>query len=90
MFQNLIQQLKEAKRKFSTADAKRMGDELGVNWKRVDLEQFRIGIEIEAEEHDAGDRLDVVGPKVDIGKIALAHLKETPDYYTKLKRVGLE
>lgn len=86
MFQTLIQQLKEAKRKFSTADAKRMGDALGVNWKRVDLEQFRMGLEVEAE-HDDGSAIDVVGPKTDLGKIALAHLKELPDYYTRLKRM---
>lgn len=86
MFQALIQQLQEAKRKFSTADAKRMGDELGVNWNRVNLEQFRMGLEVEAE-HDDGGALDVVGPKKDLGKIALAHLKELPDYYTRLKRM---
>ena len=90
MFQQLTQQLKEACRKFSTADAKRMGDKLGVNWKAVDIGEFRMGLEIEAEEHDDGGFLDVVGPKTDIGKIALAHLRETPNYYSRLKQVKLE
>jgi hypothetical protein len=86
MFRPLIQQLKEAARKYSTSGAKALGDKLGVDWKKVDLEQFRMGLEVEAE-HDDGSALDVVGPKTDLGKIALAHLKEFPDYYTRLKRM---
>jgi hypothetical protein len=86
MFQQLIQQLKEAKHKFSAADARRIGNKLGVNWKRVNLEQFRMGLEVESE-HDQGDNIDVVGPQTDLGKIALAHLKELPDYYTRLRRM---
>lgn len=86
MLRKLTQELKEATRKFSPADAKRLGDKLGVDWKAVDLEQFRMGLEVEAE-HDDGSAIDVVGPKTDLGKIALAHLKEFPDYYTRLKRM---
>jgi len=86
MFRQLTQELKEAARKYSTSGAKALGDKLGVDWKKVDLEQFRMGLEVEAE-HDDGSAIDVVGPKTDLGKIALAHLKEFPDYYTRLKRM---
>lgn len=89
MFQELRKQLKEALRKYSAADAKRIGDKLKVNWKAVDLEQFRMGLEVEAE-HDDGSKIDVVGSETDLGKIALAHLKELPDYYTRLKRMERE
>lgn len=62
--------------------AKRVGDALRVNWKKVDVEQFRMGMEVELEHRDVthGDYLLT-------GKIALAHLKEYPDYYTRLKKV---
>jgi hypothetical protein len=71
---------------FSKEDAQRVGDKLDVDWNKVDIEQFRIGLSVESE-HDDGSELDVVGSEKDLGKIVLAHLKELPDYYTKLKQV---
>lgn len=86
----LIQDLKEGMRKVSRAKAKKIGDEIGVDWGKVDLEQFRMGIEVESE-HDTDDpKTDVVKgrkPMVQYGKIALAHLREKSDYYTRLKKV---
>lgn len=74
---------------FSKDAAKRIGDKLDVDWNKVDIEQFRIGLGVESE-HDDGSELDVVGSEKDLGKIVLAHLKEVPDYYTKLKSVEEE
>jgi hypothetical protein len=74
----------EAAKTFTRAQARKIGDELGVDWKKVDLEQFRMGLGVEAE-HDDDGKLDVVKKVTDLGKIALAHLKELPDYYTRLK-----
>lgn len=71
---------------FSSDEAKKIGDSLSVDWNKVDLEQFRMGLEVESE-HDDGSKLDVVNTKKDLGKIVLAHLKELPDYYSKLKTV---
>jgi hypothetical protein len=82
------QLITEAK-SFSKDDAHRIGDKLDVNWDKVDIEQFRIGLGVESE-HDDGSELDVVGSEKDLGKIVLAHLKELPDYYTKLKQVEEE
>ena len=76
-------------RGFSIDDAQRIGNKLGVDWNKVDTEQFRIGLGVESE-HDDGSELDVVGSEKDLGKIVLAHLKEVPDYYTKLKQVEEE
>ena len=73
------------KRRFDAAEAKTIGDELRVDWSKVDLEQFRMGLEVELE-HGARD-LDTNVTNNDpllTGKIALAHLKEFPDYYTRL------
>ena len=35
-------------------EARRVGDEIGVDWSRFDLEQFRLGMEVEYEHgsHD--------------------------------------
>lgn len=70
---------------FSTDRAKAIGDLLGVDWNEVSLEQFRVGLGVEMEHKDitGGDPLLT-------GKIVLAHLKEKPDYYTRLTRAGLE
>jgi hypothetical protein len=87
-----IQALREEVQKVTSTQAKKIGDEIGVDWKKVDLEQFRMGIEVEAE-HDTDDpKTDVVKGRgmrafVQYGKIALAHLREKKDYYTRLKKV---
>ena len=71
---------------FSMDDAQAIGNKLGVDWNRVDAEQFRIGLGVESDPGDVSE-LDVVGSEKDLGKIVLAHLKQIPDYYTKLKQV---
>lgn len=52
----------------------------------ISLEQLEMGIQVE-KEHDDGSELDVVKSKSDLVKIALAHLKEDPEYYTKLRKM---
>ena len=41
-------------RRTTSAEAKRVGDEIGVDWSRFDLEQFRLGMDVEYEHgsHD--------------------------------------
>ncbi len=51
----------------------------------VDPQQLKMGIDDE-KEHDDGSDLDVVNSFEDLVKIAVAHLKEDPQYYTKLKK----
>ena len=69
----------------NNADARRIGDALGVDWKKVDFGQFERGLEVELEH------LDVThGDPIETGKIVLAHLKEDPRYYTKLDSLALE
>ena len=77
------------KRIYSTDEAKAIGDSLAVDWNKISLTQFKMGLSVESE-HDDGGKLDVVHSKKDLGKIVLAHLKEVPDYYTKLKKVEEE
>jgi len=76
------------KRKFSSAEAREIGDQLGIDWADFDVEQFRMGLEVELEhgKHDAVT--NVTGDdELLTGKIAWAHLKEFPDYYTRLKKL---
>jgi hypothetical protein len=71
---------------YSNDDAKKIGDSLLVDWTKVDIEEFTMGLNVESE-HDDGSELDVVDSTKDLGKIVLAHLKELPNYYSKLKQV---
>ena len=68
-----------------------MGDEIGVDWSRFDLEQFRLGMDVEYEHGSHDPQTDVTGnDPIVTGKIALAHMKEFPDYYERLERMEEE
>lgn len=72
-------------------EARRVGDEIGVDWDRFDLEQFRAGMDVELEHGAHDPQTDVTGDDpVLTGKIALAHMKEFPDYYERLERMEKE
>lgn len=75
----------------SSEEAQRVGDEIGVDWNRVDLDQFRRGMDVEFEHgsHDPQTNVTSDDPIL-TGKIALAHLKEFPDYYDRLERMEAE
>ena len=68
--------------------AKRVGDAISVDWKKIDLEQFRMGLAVELEHGCRDPQTNITGDDLyQTGKIALIHLKEVPDYYTRLKKV---
>ena len=76
------------KRRTTTEEAKRVGDAIGVDWSRFDLEQFRAGMDVELEHGSHDPQTDVTGDDpIVTGKIALAHMKEFPDYYERLERM---
>jgi GNAT superfamily N-acetyltransferase len=80
-----------SKRQFTAAEAKRIGDAIGVDWAIIPLEQFRIGLAVELEHgrHDASTNV-TDDDEIVTGKIALAHLNEFPDYYDRLGRMEKE
>ena len=79
------------KREFTAEEAKRIGGAIGVDWKTVDIEQFRMGLAIELEHGARDPQTNVTNDdEVTTGKIALAHLKEIPDYYTRLQKMEAE
>jgi len=79
------------KREFTESDAKRIGNNIGVEWGKVSIEEFRAGLAVELE-HGAHDPETNVTNDDELmtGKIALAHLKEYPDYYTRLAQLEKE
>jgi hypothetical protein len=78
---------------FTTDEARRFGSEIGIDWVSApfDVEQFRMGMDVELEHglHDPATDVTRNDPVV-TAKIALAHLKEFPDYYTRLAQMEME
>jgi len=76
--------------RFSSEEARRVGEQLGVDWSSVpwDVEQFRAGMDVELEHGLRDPATDVTDDDpLTTGKIALAHLKEFPDHHTRLERM---
>ena len=81
----------DSKRKISTEKARLIGTQLGLDWTQIDLEQFRRGLEVELEHGARDPETNVTGDDLALtGKIAWAHLKEFPDYYTRLDKLEAE
>jgi len=79
------------KQQISTEEARSVGTQLGLDWEQIDLEQFRRGIEVELEHGARDPETNVTGDDLALtGKIAWAHLKEFPDYYTRLDKLEAE
>lgn len=79
------------KRQFSAQEARAVGTQLGLDWTKIDLEQFRRGLEVELEHGAIDPETNVTGDDLVLtGKIAWAHLKEIQDYYTRLDLLEAE
>ena len=79
------------KRQISIEEARSFGTQLGIDWAKIDLEQFRRGLEVELEHGAHDSETNVTGDDLMLtGKIAWAHLKEIGDYYTRLDRMESE
>jgi hypothetical protein len=80
-----------SKKVFTAAQAKKIGESLGIDWKRFDVEQFRMGMDVELEHGVVDGHTNVTNDDpLTTGKIALAHLNEFPDYYTRLHEMEEE
>lgn len=74
--------------KFNSEDAEEIGENLGISWDKFDVEQFTKGLNVELEHGSRDPEVNVTNnDPVLTGKIALAHLKEFPDYYTRLEKM---
>lgn len=79
------------KKQIRADQAKQIGEKLGVTWDKFDVNQFKIGMEVELEHGTASPQTNVTDDDlITTGKIALAHLNEIPDYYTRLIKMEHE
>ena len=73
--------------RFDIDDAHRIGTAIGIDWESspFDAEQYLMGLEVELEHGARDPETNVTNDnELTTGKIAWAHLKELPDYYTRL------
>lgn len=73
---------------FSPEEARAIGEQIGIDFTQIDLEQFTKGLSVELEHgaHDPETNVTNGDPFL-TGKITWAHLKEIPDYYTRLEKM---
>ncbi len=75
---------------FTAEQARIVGQQIGVDWERepFDVEQLRMGMDVELEHGTFGAATNVTNDDpIFTGKIALAHLNEFADYYTRLEKM---
>lgn len=76
---------------FTTEQARTIGTGLKIDWAKIDLAEFRRGLEIELEHGARDPQTNVTNDDQALtGKIAWAHLKEIGDYYTRLDKMETE
>ena len=79
------------KKVFTSEQAKEVAKKIGVDFKKWNVEQFRMGMDVELEHGQVEPRTNVTDDDpVMTGKIAWAHLNEIPDYYTRLYQMEKE
>jgi len=79
------------KKHFTAEQAKKIGEALSIDWSKFDVEQFRMGLDVELEHGTIDPKTNVTGDDpIMTGKIALAHLNEFSDYYTRLDKLEKE
>jgi organic hydroperoxide reductase OsmC/OhrA len=82
------EEARKTKRSFSVMEAKEIGDALGMNWTRYDIDEFRKGLSVELEHGISGGETNITNDDLQMtAKIACAHLNEIPDYYTRLEKM---
>lgn len=76
------------KKEFTADEAKQIGEQIGIDWSKFDVDQFRRGIDVELEHGTVDSSTNVTNDDpVVTGKIALAHLNEFSDYYDRLEKM---
>jgi Protein of unknown function (DUF5661)/Protein of unknown function (DUF664) len=79
--------------RFTLEEARAAGERIGVDWGSApfDLEQFRMGMDVELEHGTRDPQTNVTDDDLIMtAKIARAHLNEFPDYYTRLAKMEAE
>ncbi|KSV18430.1 hypothetical protein DA01_03235 [Dehalococcoides mccartyi] len=80
-----------SKKSFSSDESEAVAEILGITFEKFDIEQFRMGMDVELEHGTRDPKTNVTNDDpVMTGKIALAHLNEIEDYYTRLAKMEAE
>ena len=78
-------------KRFTIEEAKNIGEKIGIDWSKFDVEQFRMGLDVELEHGLIDPNTNVTNDDpIMTGKITLAHLNEFTDYYTRLCKMEEE
>jgi hypothetical protein len=78
---------------FTAEEARAAGEQIGIDWvtSPFDLEQFRMGMDVELEHGTRDLETNVTNDDVTVtAKISRAHLNEFPDYYSRLALMEAE
>ena len=79
------------KKHFTASEARQIGETLGIDWSKFDVEQYRMGLDVELEHGEVDPHTNVTDDDpIMTGKIALAHLNEFADYYNRLEKMEKE
>ena len=79
------------KKQFTEQEARQVGEKLSIRWDDFDVSQFMAGMNVELEHGSRDKQTNVTDDDpIMTGKIALAHLKEFPDYYDRLEKMEEE
>jgi hypothetical protein len=74
--------------KFKFDDAKRIQNQLDIDFTKIDDNEFLMGLNVELEHGRVDPETNVTDDdEILTAKIALAHLREFPDYYTRLEEL---
>ena len=81
----------KTRKNITEEEAKITGKRLSIKWDKFNIDQFRIGMEVELEHGTIKKLTNVSNDNLlTTAKIALAHLNEIPDYYTRLLKMEKE
>lgn len=78
-------------KEFTAEEAKKIGESLKIDFEKYDFSEFQKGLAIELEHGNKDPETNVTNnDEILTAKITLAHLKEIPDYYTRLAKMEKE
>jgi len=78
-------------KEFALEEAKNIGKKIGIDFNKINIDEFRMGLGVELEHGAHDPETNVTSDNQELtGKIAWAHLKEIADYYTRLKKMENE
>ena len=76
------------KTQFNDKETKKIGESLEIDWNETNFEEFKMGLAVELEHGTIHADTNVTDDDPEMtGRIALAHLNEIPDYYTRLAKM---